>query len=185
MACFLVNEKEVTHGVVSAVTDSETLSSDGGYLVRFCCSGASRNGVGRWGESSLNSYKLVFVPGYGWRRRLIKIQPYLPFVPLSWRATMTISRKNRETLMCFASTRVCPPVRVLCTRSDPARSTCCWSLFIPLFCCLKWRVLIVPPLPFSSPSMITSLVAEIGLVNVSRFRKRTVPLCGSSFCSHT
>lgn len=48
----------------------------------------------------------------------------LPLLPLSRRATITISRKKRETLMCLASTRVCPPVCVLCTRSDPARSTC-------------------------------------------------------------
>lgn len=49
---------------------------------------------------------------------------HLPLPPRSRRATITISKKKRDTLMCFASTRVCPPVFVLCTRSDPAKSTC-------------------------------------------------------------
>lgn len=61
-------------------------------------------------------------PGRGWKGMAGALL-HLPLVPLSWSATITISRKKRDTLMCLASTSVWPAVLVLCTRSDPARST--------------------------------------------------------------
>ena len=79
-----------------------------------------------------------------------------PFVAFSYRATMTISRKNSDPLIYLASVRTDPDELVFATRSLPARSTFQENVIEYLIYCITMTWINKHQMKFGSADSVTT-----------------------------